>query len=180
MAYTDIAAVKACLDIKDASDDELLTALIARAQKAIESATRKIFEAENDTIRNFDPTDDVLVRGRELIFPRGKWLAAITTVKTNADSATPTLLTARADYLTIPLSAADLPYYGLKLTLSGGKRWEYDSDPELGIEIVGRWASAVRAPADIVDATIQLTAWMYKHRGQLWRGRLAGDGQRHY
>jgi hypothetical protein len=42
--------------------------------------------------------------------------------------------------------------------------WTYDDAPEDAISIEGRWGYSVTPPADVVQATVRLVAWMYRQR----------------
>ena len=153
MAYASKAQLKALLNISDTTDDDLLDDLLARAQAMIERHTSRTFEASADTTRTLDALADV--DGATLYLPND--LCQITSV-TNGDASTVTA----GQYVTIPSNVA--PYFGLRLKGSSGVGWTYSTDPEGAISIVGRWAYSVTAPADIVQATLRLAAWMYKQR----------------
>jgi hypothetical protein len=159
MAYATKAQLKALIGITQTTDDDLLDDLLTRAQEMIESLTSRTFEASGDTTRTLDAVEDV--EGATLYLPND--LCQITSV-TNGDSATVT----GSSYVTEPRGAT--PYYALKLKGSSGVGWTYSTHPEGAISIVGRWAYSVTAPADIVQATLRLAAWMYKQRDTM------GDG----
>lgn len=130
MAYCTVSDVKTYLGNSTNSDDILLADLIPRAQQAIDSYTHRTFEAASDTTRSFDADRDV--DGPMLYFDKD--IASITTV-TNGDGIT----IANTKYVTEPRNRA--PYCGIKLKVSSGLAWEYDSnsDPENAIAITGRW-----------------------------------------
>jgi len=81
MAYTDAATLKTYLGVSGAGDDTLLTALIARAQSAIDAYTSRTFEASADTTRKFTVGKDT--DGRKLYLDED--LSSITAIVTNAD-----------------------------------------------------------------------------------------------
>ena len=158
MAYCTDEDVKEYLDIAELTDDTLLSDLIDRAQKAIESHTRRTFEDPGaDATRYFTVGEDT--DGLYLYFDED--IYSITTVKSNADNASPTTI-ASTDYVTIPRNTT--PYYGIKILTSSNETWDYTDDPENGIEITGRWAYSSAAPADIAQACARWAAYFYKQR----------------
>jgi len=158
MAYCKDADVKEYLDIAELTDDTLLSDLIDRAQAAIDSRTRRTFEDPGaDATRNF--TVGVDTDGLNLYFDAD--IYSITTVKSNADNASPTTI-ASTDYVTIPRNTT--PYYGIKILTSSNEYWDYTDDPENGIEITGRWAYSSEAPNDIAQACARWAAYLYKQR----------------
>lgn len=162
-AYASVADVKDYLDIEGAADDALIGDLIDRAQKAIDSHTRRIFEDPGaDATRYF--TVGVDTNGLELLFDED--IYSITTVKTDADGSSPrTILT--NEYVTLPRNKT--PYYGIKILSSSNEFWDYTDDPENGIEIAGRWAYSESAPDDIMQACARWASYMYKQRdAQVW------------
>lgn len=158
MAYTTTAAVKTYLGITGAGDDALIVILIAAAQAAIDAFCSRTFEASSNTDRSFDVRADV--DGRILYLDED--LASINTVKTNADADSPTTLTEDTDYITLPRNIT--PYHGLKLLGSSDYDWTYTSDPEMGIEISGKWAYSETAPADIVQACYRWSGYLYRQK----------------
>jgi hypothetical protein len=158
MAYASLADVKAYLGITTSGDDALLTALIARAQSAIDAYTHRTFEASADTTKRFDADYDTF-EGMLDWTPYGLDLCAITSV-VNGDGVTIT----STQYVTEPRHST--PYYGIRLKASTGLTWEWDnnSDSENAIAITGRWAYSITAPADIVHAAIRLSAFYYRQK----------------
>jgi hypothetical protein len=158
MGYCTVADVKDYLDIEGADDDALLNDLIERAQKAVDSHTRRTFEDPGaDVTREFTVGEDT--EGRELLFDDD--IYTITTVVTDADDGSGTTIPSTA-YVTMPRNRT--PYYGIKLLTSQTYYWEYADDPEMGIEITGRWAYSSEAPNDIVQACARWAAYMYRQR----------------
>lgn len=154
MAYCTKAQVKNNLAISASTDDTLIDDLIARAQKLIEEQTGRVFEASGDTTRYFDAVADV--DGAMLTLDKD--LCAITTV-TNGDG----VVVAASSYVTEPRN--ETPYWALRLKNSATISWTYGTTPENAISIVGKWAYSVAAPADVVLATVELTAYLYRRRG---------------
>jgi len=150
MAYTDNTAVKLYLGLTGSGDDALITALIVRAQAMIDRFTGRTFEA-NDATRYFFSDD---VDAGVLWF--GGDLCTLTTV-TNGDGASVTV----SDVQTLPVNST--PWYGLRINPSVGT---FTSGPTTDerIAITGKWAYSVSAPADIVQATIRMTAFLYRAR----------------
>jgi hypothetical protein len=156
--YTTIDELKAYLGVTTGGDDALLTALVERAQKAIETHTHRVFEAASDTTRTF--TVGVDTDGRALYFDRD--LAQITSIVTNADASSGGTTIPSTDYITLPRH--DTPYYGVRLLSSSDYVWEFTDDPENGVEVTGRWAYSVTAPEDIVHACTRLAGYYFKQR----------------
>ena len=156
MAYCLAADVKTYLGISGAGDDTLITALISRAQKAIDTYTQRTFEASADTERTFDTSRDV--DGPTLYLDED--LCAITTI-TNGDG---TEVTA-TEYTTEPRNRT--PYYAIRLLSSANVFWMQSTttyDPEDAITVEGRWAFSTTAPADVVHACIRLAAYYYRQK----------------
>jgi hypothetical protein len=156
MAYTTAALLKTYLGATGSGDDTLLTALIARAQSAIDHYTGRTFEASGDTTRKF--TVGVDTDGNMLYFDED--CAAITTVKTNADDGSGGTTIAAAYYITYPRNRT--PYYAIEILNTYS--WEYTTDAENGITVAGKWAYSTTAPDDIVHATIRLAAYFYRQK----------------
>jgi hypothetical protein len=159
MAYCSVADVKNYLGIAKPDDDALLADLIAEAQKAIDIYTSRTFEASTDATRYFDVAVDV--EGPLLYFDDD--LCAITTTKTNADaSGGGTSLTKDTHYIAQPRNAT--PWYGFKMLSSSDYDWDYTDDPEMGIEITGRWAYSTTAPNDVKHACKRLASYYYRQK----------------
>ena len=158
MAYCTVADVKEYLDIEGADDDTLINDLIDRTLKAIDSHTRRTFEDPGaDATREFTVGTDT--DGLVLLFDDD--IYTITTVKTDADGSSPRTITS-GNYITMPRNKT--PYYGIKILSSSNEYWDYTDDPEMGIEITGRWAYSSEAPDDIVQACARWAAYMYRQR----------------
>ena len=157
MAYCTVADVKDYLDIEGAGDDALLNDLIERALKAIDSHTRRTFEDPGaDATREFTVGLDT----NRLVLLFDDDIYSITTVKTDADGTPRTIIP--SNYVTMPRNKT--PYYGIKILSSSNEYWDYTDDPEMGIEITGRWAYSASAPDDIVQACARWAAYMYRQR----------------
>lgn len=156
MAYCSLADVKAYLDIEtlDTDADDILEDLIARAQQTIDRATGRTFEASADTTRYFDAVADV--DGRSLWLGEGD-LCQITSIM-NGDGTT----ISADSYVTLPANVA--PYHAILLKRNSGVSWTYSDSPENAIQIEGRWAYSVSAPADVQHACIRLVSFMFKQR----------------
>lgn len=158
MAYTTAADLKTYLGITASTDDTLLTALIARAQKAIDMRCARIFEASGDTTRYFDAVRDT--DGYYLYFDED--ICAITTITNNLDNGTGGVIVTSSQYVTMPRNTT--PYYGVELKSSAGISWDYTSDSQSAISVAGRWAYSTSAPADIVMACTRWAAYMYRQK----------------
>lgn len=157
MAYCTAADVKTYRGISGSGDDTLITALIARAQALIDSYTGRTFEASADTQRYL--TVGVDTDGRMAFLPDD--LCQITSVVTDADGDADSL-TVNVDYITEPRSRT--PYFSLKLLPNSDYRWEYTTNPEMGVLITGRWAYSITPPADIAHACIRLASYFYAQK----------------
>lgn len=170
MAYTTNTKVKLLLGETSASDDALLTTLIAQAQDMIDVFVGRTFEADSDSTRTFDSERDVC--GYRLWLDHD--LAAITSI-TNGDG---TVLTT-SQYTTEPRN--DTPYYAIRILSSTGQYWQANSttgDPEDAISIAGRWAYSITAPDGIVRACEEWAVLLYKQRdssSDLNRTVIAGN-----
>ena len=152
MAYVTLAAAKNYLGISESTDDALLEVLISSAQAIIDAATGRKFESAADTTRYLDMSQ---VDGLRLRLDED--LCSITTI-TNGGG---TVITS-AQYKTMPRNKP--PYYAIDLLSSTGVSWNYTDNPEAAISIAGRWAYSVTAPADIVQATKRIAAYLYRQK----------------
>jgi hypothetical protein len=153
--YTDLATLKSYLGIASASDDALLSSLIARAQQMIDTSTQRTFEAAADATRRFDAVRDVTSDGQMLFLDDD--LCQITSV-VNGNGAS----IAASSYSTEPRRQP--PYYALRLKPSAGLAWVYSGDPHDAIQITGRWGYSLSAPADIAHACVRLAAYLYRQK----------------
>jgi len=158
MAYISSANLKTYLGVTGAGDDALIAILVANAQQAIDTFCQRTFESSSDSKRYF--TVGVDTDGRDLHLDED--LCSITTVKTNFDNASPDSLTDGTDFITIPRNIT--PYHTLRLLNSSDYSWTYTDDPELGIEVDGKWAYSTSAPADIVQACYRLAGYYYRQK----------------
>jgi len=158
MAYTTAALLKTYLGVSGSGDDTLLTALIARAQAAIDNYTGRTFEASADATRKFTVGRDT--EGRMLYLDED--LASITTITTNADDGSGGTALASTDYITHPRNTT--PYHAIEIVTSSDESWEYTDDPTAGVTISGKWAWSTTAPDDIVHACIRLAAYYYRQK----------------
>lgn len=164
--YPTLAQVKDHLKIAtlETDADDVLTRLCQVAQAFIEGpegAGRK-FEVSADTTRYFDCAPPV-VEGRTLWLDHD--LCQLTSI-TNGDGVAVTL----SNVVKHPRN--ETPWYQLELKLSSDTYWTWEDSPEGAIAIVGRWGYSLTPPADIVQAGIDLVAWLYHRRDN------AGDADR--
>lgn len=189
MSYCTVQNVKDYLVIIGTTDDTLLSTLIGQAQAFLESNTNRRFNGTElgDTTRYFDIWQDIAssryvghrapwyadatsqMGGRVLPeriggygWPRTLYLdedlCAITTI-VNGDGTT----VASDKYVTEPRNQT--PWFALTLKESSGIVWTTNGDVENAVSITGKWAYALTPPSDVVMATIELTAYLYRRRG---------------
>lgn len=164
MAYVDKVAVKQYLGISTTTDDDLIEALIARAQRAIESYCHRWFEARTetryyrrdavdagDTLRHSISEIPGLVNG---VLYLDDDLLSVTTL-TNGDG---TVIPTTGYWLGPRNSGPPYWYICLKSTYS----WAFDTDGE--ISVAGTWGYSATAPEDIVHSTIRLAAYYYRQK----------------
>lgn len=164
MAYASLADLTAYLGIDESTaDDGLLTQLLARAQAAIDTYTRRTFEAAADVTR-WHTLDNVW--GRQLQLDGD--CCAITAI-TNGNGATMDA----GEYHTLPRNRT--PYYAVELWPDSATAWDADSGGQ--IAVTGRWSYSVTAPADVAHACVRLAAWMYRQKDNTAgdQAMIAGD-----
>lgn len=153
----------------DALIGNLLVSAIAFAEGS-EGAGRR-FEVTQDSTRTFDAVRDVDQGLRRLWLDED--LCAITSI-TNGDG----IAVSSNQYVTDPRN--ETPYYAITLKLNSPVVWTYDDAPEGAISITGRWGYSTSAPADIAQAVLRLTVWIYRQRASsnndVERPMLTGDG----
>jgi len=155
MAYLVAADLKTYLGISSSTDDTLLTALIAAAQKAIEEYTHHVFEMATATARTFDAIRDIGKGDDRRMLYLDTDLCTISSIA-NGDGTTVTA----AQYVTEPRGVT--PYYAIRLKASANVAWTYTDDPENAITVTGKWAYSATPPNDIVQATRRMAGWMYR------------------
>ncbi len=144
MPYATLADFKAYRGTSGTGDDELIAALLARAQAQIETATHRIFEAAAGT-RYYDESH---VCGDELYLDGD--LASVTSLTNGNGETIPA-----AGFWLLPRNKT--PAY--KIRLKSGYDWNFDTDGE--IAVAGMWGYSLTPPADIVQATVRLAAYYY-------------------
>lgn len=150
MAYATLDQLTSYLGIDESYDDDnLLSSLLARAQAAIDSYTRRTFEAAEDTTR-YHNADYI---SAQLLMLDGD-CCAVTAVANGSGAIIPA-----AEYRSLPRNRT--PFYALQLDPTGSLAWDADGD---GIAVTGRWAYSVSAPADVTHACIRLAAWFYRQK----------------
>lgn len=158
--YATLTDLKTYLGVGTTADDALLSQCLTRAQGFIEAQTGRVFEASADSTRTLDAVADVWEdehgHARVLVLPAD--LCAITSV-TNGDG----VVVASSQYVTEPRDRT--PWWALTLKSNATVTWTYTDAPEGAISIVGRWAYATSAPADVAQATVALAAYFYRQRG---------------
>jgi hypothetical protein len=153
MAYATTTQVKTYLGLTVSSDDTLLGTLLLAAQKTIETHCGRVFEADTATVRYFTLAD--LDRDSGVLWLGGD-LCTLTAV-TNGDGTT----VATGDVQTMPINTP--PWYALRINPAVGVFTSGQNTADR-IAITGKWAYSASAPADIVQATIRMTAFLYRAR----------------
>jgi len=136
------------------TDDSLLTDLITRVGKAIDSYCGRTFTAASDTrYYEYDSVD-----GRYLHLDED--LVTITTL-TNGDSSSTVI--PNTEYWLWPRNQGP-PYHAIRLEAESAYDWEVDTD--YMISVAGTWGYAASGsePADIVQACIEWAAYCYRKR----------------
>ena len=149
-SYSLLADLKSYLNITTSTDDVLLQVMLDAATSRIDAETQRTFQAASDTVRYFDPTEDVCGGKLELDCN----LSYITSVL-NGDGSNIT-----TDIITNPRNAT--PYYSLQIKGTAGTVWAYTDDYENSIVITGRWAwmerqaitALSRSAGSVVTATV--------------------------
>jgi hypothetical protein len=156
MQYATIAQLQDYLDISgpDAAATANLNMALTNACAVIDRHTHRTFAASADTTRLHDGTR---IEGHRLWLDGD--LAQLTSV-TNGDGEVIPLNALRFEPLNIT------PYFALSIKSGSGYGWTltgqaFGDDPE-AIEVTGRFAYSVTPPDDIVQATLRLSAYLYR------------------
>lgn len=150
--YTTLTAIKQTLNENGTTDDAFLTALIARASRAIDTHCQRFFVGETET-RYFDAVRDI--DGQTLLLDED--LLAVTELTNGDGDVIPS-----GDYVLLPPNFS--PHYAIRLKASSSESWTYISDPENAIRVEGTWGYSNGTPDDIEQACIRLVVYMYKQR----------------
>lgn len=164
MAYCASSDVKEFLGIPDCdnTDDTLIGNLCTRAQALFDLEARRTFEASAGTcdddysVRHFSMNEDVTEDGWLML---DKDLAVLRTIDTGDGTEYDST---DGVWLTDPRDST--PIHAIKLRADSNLYWTYTTEPDDDIAIEGKWAYAVAAPADVVHATIRLSAWLYHQK----------------
>ena len=156
-AYATSTDVRQYLGVTSTSDSALMTALVLRAQTAIDNFTRRTFASTGNTTRRFTVGKDT--DGRKLYFDRD--LITVNAIVNLADS-TATETVSTGHYITMPRNTG--PYYGVELRSNSTIAWDYETEPEMGITVSGKWGYSTVAPADIKHACVRLAAYFYRQK----------------
>ena len=146
-AYATAAELKTYLGVSASSDDALLTDLLARATRAVETYTLRTFDAAAGT-RYYDAT---AVDGDTLLLDSDLH-SAISVTNGRGQVIT--------QYWLLPRNAP--PYHALKLKSGSAYSWSFATDGE--IEVYGLWGYSADPPDDIVHATLRLAAYYYRQK----------------
>jgi hypothetical protein len=123
------------------------------AHQRINDDSRRNFEATADTVKYFNPLEDV--RGRELCLYTD--LSYITSITVDGAALPST------EYITDPRNST--PWEAIKLRTNSAYQWTYSTAPEDAIVITGRWAvmdnkpiTAIARATNVVTATMSDTS----------------------
>lgn len=151
--YSSLESLKVYLGIETSADDALLGDLIGRASAVVDALCNRTFRADEDHTRGFDALTEV--DGRTLWLDAD--LCALTSL-VNGDGVSIAL----GDLLLWPRTGP--PWSEIRLRRAADAAWTYTESPENAIQVTGRWAYSVEPPADIVQATVRLAAWLYRQK----------------
>ena len=165
MAYTTTSALKAYLGITSSADYSLLGDAIDRAQAMIDTFCHRHFKPES----SHGPAASHVHYFTPLSERDGGDLLDDYTLNLNHDLAQLTSIT-NGDGTAIPTNAVVLlpmntvPANFIRIKSSSGYQWTYTYSPEASVQIAGKWSYSVDVPANIVAATIRLSAYLYRQR----------------
>lgn len=165
MAYTTTSALKAYLGITSSADDSLLSNAIDRAQAMIDAFCHRHFEPESahgpaaSHTHYFTPLSER--DGGDLLddytLNLNHDLAELTSITNGDGTAIPT-----NQVVLLPMNT--VPANFIRIKSSSGYQWTYTDSPEASVAIAGKWSYSLDVPADIVAATLRLSAYLYRQR----------------
>lgn len=141
---------------REGADTILLTRAISAAETYIDSQTNRHFEAETDT-RYYDRSAINRWNSRQLDLLADD-LLTITTL-TNGDSSGTAI--ANTDYWLVDRNLGP-PYHGVLLKTNISAYWQWDID--YWVSIAGTWGYSATPPSDVVEATAELAAYLYRKK----------------
>lgn len=161
MAYITTAELKSYMKITGSADDAQLALFANRAQHVVDSYTHRVFEwIGAGTAKLFTPTSyldggdlyDVVTLGMGLseFFE----LTSITNGDGNA--------IATADVVLLPGNVT--PKYAIRIKSSINVRWTFSTSIEESVTVTAKWAYSAAPPADIIQATLRIGAYLYRQR----------------
>ena len=148
--YCTVDRLRSYAGIEAVVDDTLLERAIEGAESFINQETRREFFIASDSWRSYHAVD--AVDGDTLFLDHD--LAAVSTILNGNGEEIEV-----GDYALLPSNAT--PSYGIQLKWDV---WTYSSSPIEAIRIKGYWGYSKTAPADIVQATTHLAAYLYKQK----------------
>ncbi|MDO8751142.1 MAG: hypothetical protein Q7K03_08370 [Dehalococcoidia bacterium] len=191
MAYTDLAACKVLLNIATGTtgDDALLSTLITRSQKQIESCCKRGFETTTSGNTYYYRPDSIFVLPNQTQYriPGTNYIGAgayswdtwpsqyygsgqygNTVLYLDKDILSVTSLT-NGDSTGTTITSTE---YWLEprnsttcfqvIRLKSNVSWQFGTDGE--VAVAGQWGFSTAAPADVVHATERLVAFHYRKR----------------
>lgn len=165
MAYITASDLKDYMKITGNADITQLGYFADRAQHIIDEYTNRTFEAAADTTRYYTPIVDRAYYGMgyqgSLIDSYTldlRWdLCQLTSIVNGDGSLIPT------NQVTLePLNTTPANFIHIKT--SSGYYWTYTGSPEGSVQITGRFAYSITAPANIVQAALRIGAYLYRQR----------------
>lgn len=161
MAYASLTDIKIYRGINTATsgtsastkDDVILQACLTRAQAQIDAYCDRTFEAAATATRYYDAVRDVSDDRKTLYLDAD--LAEVTTITNGTGNAV-------TKYVAEPRNVT--PYRSIRLTGAAGELYTYEDEPEDAITVRGKWAYSTAAPADVVQATVRLAAYLYAQK----------------
>ena len=160
MSYARLAEVKIDLgiDADETADDVLLQEYLDEATAAIDTYTRRTFEAATDT-RYFER--DAL-DGSGFLLHMDRDLLTVTAL-TNGDSGA-TAIPDTEYWLTDAEGGRNLgpPYQAIRLKIDSTYSWEFDTD--YWVSVAGTWGYSATPPKDIVRACKRLAMYYYAQK----------------
>lgn len=175
---TTLASVREFLRITDAAQtgsDDLLTAFIAQASKAIHRHTGREFAP----LSTSPQTRIFTYYGGGRLYFTPYDLATVTSVQIDTDGSSPTTLTEDEDYYLFPRNVNDgvYEYAELRGCEPAPKSSSNVTRPWREVTIAGTWGFA-SVPADVKTAANMLVAFWFRQHSTVPGNTLAGEGDR--
>lgn len=151
MAIITLSDLRAHIKIAGTADDTLLSFYINAAQDAIETHTRRTFDAGTTTATRYYPNDTYTFNGQRLYLDTD--LLSVSEL-VNGDGGT----ISASDYW---LQPRNTPPYAI-IELKTNEVWSFNTDGE--VAVTGVWGYSGTAPYDVQDACRELATYYYRVR----------------